>query len=192
LARQLFDRGNFDPLASIDLRHRDHRAERDKRNDHGPLNLLSSTTIAGTGTLNVGKVDGTATLSLASGSAVRIIPNGTPAATNRIGALVLSGGATPTATVDLSDNDRGLVSGSKFLVESEIDFARNGGQWDRPGITSSSASRTQVMPRPWACSAATSTKRIYGAGATFDDLPVSPGNILLKYTWYGDRTSTAR
>jgi len=109
-----------------------------------------------------------------------IIPNGTPAGTSTIDSLALCGG-----TLDLTNNDLIVSDSTQFSsIQSAITSAYDGGAWDMPGITSSSAA---AKPNQYGLGYAT-------AGAvnlsTFDGQSVSSGTTLVKYTLLGDALLT--
>jgi hypothetical protein len=123
---------------------------------------------------------------------VTIAPNGTNAGTSRVGALTIAGGTTPTATLDLNDNDLIVTSGSVATVAAQIRNARNNGSWNQRGITSSSArTQTNHATTIGVMSGAEYTS-INGSGATFDGFTVAASDVLAKYTWYGDTDFNGR
>jgi autotransporter-associated beta strand protein len=104
---------------------------------------------------------------------------------SRVANFVIVGSPDPIATLDLGDTD--LISIEPPLIvqiEDLIAHARNGGAWDRPGITSSAA-RTHA-------SAATTLGVLSGSeylavdSGTFDGFAVNSFDALIKYTYYGD------
>src|SRR5262249_53127952 len=105
--------------------------------------------------------------------------------------LTIAGGANPTATFDLTDNKLVLdytgATSPAPTVRSQLRAARNTGNWDGPGITSSSAGadgqkRTAIG---WAEASA-----LLGLAdpntATWAGQTVDATSVLLKYTYYGD------
>jgi GH35 family endo-1,4-beta-xylanase len=111
---------------------------------------------------------------------VAVLASGAPSAVSRVATLSVS----PTAALDLNDNDIVVTNGSISQVSNLIAQARHGGAWDRQGITSSAA-KAQA-------SHATTLGVLSGAeylsanGASFDGFDVAPDDVLVKYTWYGD------
>ena len=115
---------------------------------------------------------------------VTVAANGTPAGASHVSALALAGGTTPTATLDLNDNDLVVTGGSVPTIAAQVAAARNSGAWNRPGITSSAA---RAHPQQ-----ATTLGVLGGAdyisvnGTNFDGFTVVASDTLVKYTWYGD------
>ncbi|CAN5577566.1 hypothetical protein BH09PLA1_BH09PLA1_14280 [soil metagenome] len=168
-----------------------------------PIRLLSDTTISGNATLTLGHVsavagttlsvqspvvagsfDSAGSVSVAAGSRVSI--GNTGGAVSRIATLVLTGGATPTATLDLADRDLLLTSTNRAVVESQIGFARHGGAWDRAGITSIYALTNVQHSTTLGVMSGTEFRAIYSPNAAFDGILVADADVLVKYTWYGD------
>jgi hypothetical protein len=124
-----------------------------------------------------------AQLSIDSG-AVRIRPDGTSAGTSRLNAIVLAGGAAPTATLDLSDNDLIIdYSGASpvELIADQIASARAGGDWSGPGITSGLADGSS-----FALGVAESAAIFTSFPATFSGQSVDDTAVLVAFTRYGD------
>jgi hypothetical protein len=117
---------------------------------------------------------------------VTIAPNGSNAGTSRVGTLAIAGGATPTATLDLNDNDLIVTSGSVSAVAAQIRNARNGGAWNQSGITSSAARTQTNHATTIGVESGADYKSANGPSATFDGFPVADSDVLAKYTWYGD------
>jgi hypothetical protein len=98
----------------------------------------------------------------------------------KIGALRLAS----TGTIDLADSDMLASAATYSEIATYIANARNGGGWDRPGITSSAASAD--------LNHATTLGLLTGAqyksvnGPTFDGLTVNDTDTLVKFTWTGD------
>jgi hypothetical protein len=116
---------------------------------------------------------------------VRILPDGSAgAATHLVTLSIAGGGSSPTATLDLEDNDM-VVTGTPLpSIQSLIVFARHGGTWDQPGVSSSAA---RLRPNH-----ATTLGLLRGSeyiavnDSTFDGFAVAPTDVLVKYTYYGD------
>jgi hypothetical protein len=115
---------------------------------------------------------------------VAVATNGTNASASRVNALTIAGGATPTATLDLNDNDILIANGTYAAVRDSIAFARHGGAWDRPGLTSSVA-RT-ATPKNKTLGTVTGAQYLSTGNNSFDGFAVSSGNMLVKFTYYGD------
>jgi hypothetical protein len=141
------------------------------------LTSVSTATLtkAGAGVLAVNNLRATG-LAVNAGT-VRVLPGGTTAGTSKIKTLTIAGTAsTPTATLDLADNDFIL----DYTGGTPVDQFR---QWIKAGhdlgtgITSSSATA--------------STRLGYGDNAvlnrsTFSGQSVDSTSILVKYTYAGD------
>ncbi|MGH7179108.1 MAG: M36 family metallopeptidase, partial [Tepidisphaeraceae bacterium] len=99
----------------------------------------------------------------------------------------LTGVSALGARVDLFDNDlivdfpAGLAS-----VQSLINSARNFGNWDWPGLTSSTARDNAASNTTLAAITSQDYWSIYGDAANFDGQTLASTSILVKYTYYGD------
>jgi hypothetical protein len=99
-----------------------------------------------------------------------------------LGSLNLS----PLSQLDLGDNDMiSLDTGSYPAISAELATGFNGGNWTGPGIVASAArtdlthlSSLGVVQAP--------------AATTFDNQPISAGEVLVKYTYTGDATLDGR
>jgi len=127
---------------------------------------------AGTFTINAGTV--------------AIATNGTSAAASKVSSLLIAGGATPTATLDLNDNDLIVNSGSYNTISAAIAYARHGGAWDRQGITSSVARSSLPAIKTLGTLTGSQYFTVYGSGATFDGISLTSSSVLVKFTYYGD------
>ncbi len=133
---------------------------------------------------------------------LNLTPNGTNAGTSSVNALAING----AGIVDLANNDlivRSTPTGKaaeKAAIQAEIVSAQNGPdvnlvtKWDGPGLTSSTARANNV----------TQQFDLFGIGViinsdldtttgipnssytTFSGQPVTPDDILVKYTYVGD------
>ena len=119
-----------------------------------------------------------------NGGTIAIAANGTSTGTSRVKALALAGGATPTATLDLNDNDLIVTSGTYGGVTTAIAYARNGGLWDRRGLTSTAARNT--FPKNKTLGTLTGTQYLSTGTSNFDGFTVAGTDVLVKYTYYGD------
>ena len=93
------------------------------------------------------------------------------------------------AALDLNDNAMIVdytTSSSLALVQSLINAARNGGAWDKTGITSSAARDNAQHIHTLAGLEATDYQSIYGPEATFAGETIDDTAVLIKYTFYGD------
>jgi hypothetical protein len=139
----------------------------------------TSITTAGAGTTALNRF-GAATLNVNRGVA-KVLPNGTAAATSRVNALNIAGGATPTAKLDITNNAFVVdYSGDSPLqtIKSQITSGYNNGAWNGNGITSSNANATNFGIGYAEASALTSVPAIFGA--------VDSTAVLFRLTRYGD------
>jgi hypothetical protein len=94
-----------------------------------------------------------------------------------------------TSTLDLNDNDMMVdYTGASELanVVTAIRNARNGGQWNGFGITSTAAKNSAQHNTTLGAIEATDFKSVYGQSAMFDSEPIDNTAVLVKYTYYGD------
>ena len=150
---------------------------------------LQATTAAltktGSGTLVLNNVRAAA-LTM-DGGTVSVFPNGSDAGASRIGTLAVAGGPTaPTSTMDLNNNDLSATSTPIANVQALIVHARNGGVWDRPGLTSSAARTQPAHATTLGLLSGSEWISINGSGVPFDGFTVAGSDALVKYTWYGD------
>ena len=121
--------------------------------------------------------DGTVTI---NENKIVIAPNGTNAGASRIGTLSLGAGAS----LDLNDNDLVLVNDTYANVTSKIASARNGGAWNGTGLTSTAAGAAN--PKNKTLGTLTGAEYISIAGTSFDGYTIAAGDVVVKYTYYGD------
>ena len=151
-------------------------------------NLQASTigiTKAGAGNLAVNAVRA-GTLTVNAGT-VTVLSNGTNAGTSKV-ALSLAGGAAPTATLDLNNNDL-VTSAAKATVEVQVKNARNNGAWNQPGITSTAARNLATTGLGVLSGAEYSS---VGGTGVFSGQNYVAGDTLVKYTWNGDANFDGR
>ncbi|MBC8105732.1 MAG: hypothetical protein H7Z14_04010 [Anaerolineae bacterium] len=123
---------------------------------------------------------------LVNDGTVRITPNGGNAGASQVQTLGIAGGTTPTVMFDLADNDMIVGTGtSRATLEAQIAYARNGGAWDRPGITSSAAAGNALHSTTLGVLSGAEYSSVGGDG-TFDGLNYIATDSLIKYTYYGD------
>jgi hypothetical protein len=133
---------------------------------------------------------------------LNLTPNGTNAGTSSVNTLVING----TGVLDIADNDMVIksTSGGKdtehAAIQAEIVSAQNGPdesfitKWDGPGLTSTSARAANVnagfdltglgVIRNSDLDVTTGVPG--SAFTTFNGIPVTPDDILVKYTYTGD------
>jgi hypothetical protein len=117
---------------------------------------------------------------------LNIAPNGSPASVSRLGSLLIHGDAVPTGTLNLADNDLIVTAGDRALVQAQVAFARHGGAWDKPGITSAAAASAPQHNTTLGVLSGQQYRAMNGTGATFDGFAVADSDVLVKYTYYGD------
>jgi hypothetical protein len=93
--------------------------------------------------------------------------------------------------LDLNDSDALLTGTSRSLVESYVVSARNGGDWNGAGLTSSAA-RAQANHATTLGVLSGSEYIVASGTSTFDGSTVAAANVLVKYTWYGDTDFNGR
>jgi hypothetical protein len=109
--------------------------------------------------------------------------------------LLLRGGGlsiTNNGTIDLADNDMLLGGGSIAMVSNYIATARHNGAWDQPGLTSTSAGSNILHNTTLGVLTGQQYLAANPGTTTFDGATVSAGNILVKYTYYGDTDLNGR
>lgn len=107
------------------------------------------------------------------------------AQTSTITALNLPGGATPTASLDLVDNDMISTGSTVASLVAQVAYARDGGAWDRPGLTSSGARASLYHLKTLGVMSGADYNSVGGTGL-FDGLSYVAGDSLVKYTGMGD------
>jgi len=164
----------------------------------GSINSAGSTTFTA-GTSSIGTIDGAGSLSVTGGtltaahirqtvfnigtaSTVTIADSAGPGTTTSTSVLT---DLSNSGTLDLKNNDLIINDGTQFAaVQTAITKAYNGGAWNQPGITSTSA---KANPNVYGLGYATA-----GAIGTtsFDGQPVASSAVLVKYTLQGDALLT--
>jgi hypothetical protein len=142
-------------------------------------------TKSGAGMLAVNHVRTTSSLTINTGT-VQVLADGTNNGTSKLGALSLAGGAAPTVTFDLRDND--LIVGPATpanTIRGWITKARDGGAWDQQGLTSSVA-RFQADHATTLGLLSGAEYSSAGGTGVFSGQSYAASDTLIKYTWYGD------
>jgi hypothetical protein len=134
-------------------------------------------TKTGPGTLAVNNVRA-ASVTVNAGT-VSVLTNGTETGASRVGSVSVTSGA-----LDLNDNDLIVTASTYGAVTSLIASARNAGSWNGSGITSSSAAA--ATPRNRTLGTLTGAQYLSTGQTTFDGFTVAAGDVLVKYTYYGD------
>jgi hypothetical protein len=121
-----------------------------------------------------------------NGGTVHVNANGTDAGTSKVNTLTIAGGTTPTATLDLNDNDLVVGSGTpKATIEAQVKNARNNGAWNQPGITSTTARNNGLANTGLGVMSGAEYTSVGGTG-TFSGQAYAATDTLVKYTWNGD------
>jgi autotransporter-associated beta strand protein len=152
----------------------------------GTLQLTANSAITGALALNGGTIEidapttvgswtgnGTATLNVPGGS-LAIAPRltGNPSATALASLSITNGGK-----LDLANNDLLIHNGNLSAITALIKTGFNGGKWNGSGIASSTAAADHSF--------LTTLGTATGLNS-FDGNTVSPTDVLVKYTYYGD------
>ena len=121
-----------------------------------------------------------------SAGTVRVASNGTDAGVSRMNALIVAGGASPTAALDLTNN--GLVldysDTSPLTATTDLIVAgRAGGAWTGQGLTSSAAAANS---NTHALGIAEASDVLGVTGGTFMGQTVDETTVLVRYTRLGD------
>jgi hypothetical protein len=134
---------------------------------------------AGTFAASTVRADG---LTINTGT-VKLLPNGTAAATGNVKTLTIAGGAAPSAKLDVTNNAFVVdYTGASPLatIKSQIAAGYNGGGWTGNGIVTSNGDSNHFAVGYGEASALASVPAIFG----------TPDNtsVLFRYTRYGDAT----
>jgi hypothetical protein len=106
-----------------------------------------------------------------------------------VSGLTIAGGAVPTGTLNV--NHAAIIANggpaARDAAAADVAFARNGGLWNQPGITSSSAQASFAATH----SDATTLGVVLNGDLptpyiTFDGNTVGANDVLIKYTYGGD------
>ncbi|MBC8109178.1 MAG: PEP-CTERM sorting domain-containing protein [Anaerolineae bacterium] len=139
-------------------------------------------TKTGAGMLVVNNIRTSSSLNINSGT-VAVSANGTDVGASRVGTLSIAAGPS-NPTLDLRNNDLIVQNSSYVAITNLIANARNGGLWDRGGITSSAASAAN--PKNKTLGTLTGAEYLGLGSNSFDGFTVANGDMLVKYTYYGD------
>jgi hypothetical protein len=118
-----------------------------------------------------------------NGGTVKLLANGTAAATGRVNTLTIAGGTTPTAKLDVTNNAFVVdYTGASPLntIKAQIASAYAGGAWSGQGITTSNGDTTHFAVGYGEASALASVPAIFGT--------VDATAVLFRETRYGDAT----
>ena len=157
----------------------------------GALTLAGANSYAGPTTVNGGTLRISTTGSLSSAAAVTVNGGTLDVAAGRSAAVKLASLSIGAGgNVDVNDND--LVIGSatsKSAIEGYVASARNGGDWNGNGITSSAA-RSNATTGLGVLSGSEYTS--VGGTGTFSGQTYGATDTLVKYTWNGDANFDGR
>jgi hypothetical protein len=146
-------------------------------------------TKTGAGTFTAAQLALNGPLSVSQGT-VRLADNGTAAATSHTGNLTIAGGATPTAKLDVRDNDLIVdYTGASPLttIKGQIKAAYNGGAWNGNGLTTTLGGPILAGPftgKNAALGYAEATA--LGSPASFNGYSIDNTTLLVKYTFQAD------
>jgi MYXO-CTERM domain-containing protein len=88
--------------------------------------------------------------------------------------------------LDLNDNDMIVANGNYGTITNLIRTARNGGAWNQPGITSSTAAAANPKNKGLGTVTGAEYRSVQGVNALFSGFSVQTTDILVKYTYNGD------
>lgn len=159
-------------------------------------NDLPTTTLAfrkagaGTATINHARVGAFGIV--VEGGTLKIAPNGTPAGTSKTQSITFGGGVTaPAGQLDLTNNDLVLdytgTTSPANNVRQLLASARNTGNWDGNGITSSTAAADASKAKGIAAVEASDFLGLTGTDtASWSGQTVDATSLLLTLAYYGD------
>jgi PEP-CTERM motif len=143
----------------------------------GTVKYLSTITLLNNSSLAIGNSTYAHGLTLGASASVAVAPSTGSPTVLQLDSLTLD----PTALLDLNNNDMIVHGGDLATISSAISTAYNfnGALWTGKGITSSAAA---------ADTSALHTLGVVGvtSSTTFDGQAVNSGDVLVKYTYYGD------
>ncbi|MGC4003367.1 MAG: autotransporter-associated beta strand repeat-containing protein [Pirellulales bacterium] len=164
-----------------------------------------TTSVTGTGTQLTAKSITQNALSIGAGAKVTIAADGTNAGVSRVKSLAIPGGATPTGTLDLKNNDLILdnvdyaaATATHASITQSVKYAYNGMAWDRGGLTSSTVTDDINVNGNFTAlgimlnNFGDGTPLVYGPDSAFggplqfDGQTVDANAVLVKYTYLGD------
>jgi hypothetical protein len=151
----------------------------------GTANVGSQINKIGAGTLGVGNYRASA-LNIAAGT-VRVLNNGGTFGTSVVNTLNIAGGASPTARLDLGDNDLIIdyTGASPYsTVRAQVTAGHAFGAWNGNGIASRAANLDAAQIT--ALGLVEGADYIGAMGNTFSGQTIDATSLLIKYTYYGD------
>ena len=163
----------------------------------GPLATASSAVVAtggvalegtldhGSGTLTVQNIRGGGTVTIGTGTRIKVAPGGGTLGTSRIGDLQIAG----SGRIDLADHDLAIDYSDLSpigTVRSLIQTGFGGGTWGGAGLTSSAAAAAAATPDKTGLGYAEASQLYATFPADFRGVTVDDSSVLIRYTLAGD------
>jgi hypothetical protein len=148
----------------------------------GTVQFLSTITVDTGGSISLAATSNALSLSLNDASTAALISNTTTTKTAlQLEILNIASGSS----FDLSNNDLIMHAGSLASVNAQVAAGYNGSNWNGSGIVSSAAAAdsTHLTTLGVIQNSTASGSAMY---TTFDNVSVGAGDVLVKYTYYGD------
>ena len=125
-------------------------------------------------------------------AALRLSASATATLTSGMSAALKSDAVSlnATSTLDLNNNDL-VTSTGKSTIENLVKNARNGGTWNQPGITSTTAKNNANHTTGIGVLSGAEYSSVGGTG-TFSGKSYAATDTLVKYTWNGDANFDGR
>jgi hypothetical protein len=152
----------------------------------GMVQYLSSINVSSGASISMAASSNAGALALLGSSSATLLPEtgGTKTALQLTGLSVASG-----STLDIKNGDVIVHNGNFNAIQAEVasGFNSNGASWTGTGITSSTAAAdtTHLTAVAVIQNSNSSGGALY---STFDGDPLQAGDVLVKYTYYGDAT----
>jgi autotransporter-associated beta strand protein len=154
---------------------------------NGPMTLASH---GATGGILVRTIP---SITLGTGGILTVANTGAGNGSNRTlvttGALNLSGGTTAwTSSVDLTNNDVDVAGAALSVISNQIQQGYHNGYWNGPtGIYSGAAAGDTTHLTALGCMQNNqSGAALFTTSHLFDGITPAAGDVLVKYTYYGD------
>jgi hypothetical protein len=154
----------------------------------GVLNLASNAgpnikVTASGGTTNFTAQQMVGSITINAGGLVALAA--TPGTTHSAGTMTIAGGTVPTGTLDVGSNHFVLnyTGATPFTtIQAQVKSGFHGGDWNGPGIRSSSASFSGAHPTGVGYAEASAV----GLTGGFNGVTTDPDTIILRFTYAGD------